>query len=286
MTTDNFYLQQSESSKVSAEFAAMFSDKPDEIVRKVCGLIYHPWETSPENFDDNNYPIYRSVAEIETTIAEFKKLVSTLRNKDIHYPIPGDCSAFSALTTSILREKGIPARSRKGFTIYFAHDFYSHHWVTEFKNSEGKWQLADSNMNKPLIKTGEFIDAATAWKMVRDSGSDPSLFGLNFGEDKIYSGLSHLVSALISDMYGLLKDELKVHLNDDICPDLLNDSRKDSYSPDELQQLDRLADAILAEDLETLKQTYEYMEKTHKLSVPSKAQNVFIKPMENSHDDR
>ncbi len=283
MTTDNFYLQQSESSKVSAEFAAMFSDKPDEIVKKVRSLIYHRWETYPENFDDNSYPIYRSVAEIENAIMEFKKLVSNLKNKDIHYPIPGDCSAFSALTTSILREKGIPARSRMGFTIYFARNFYSRHWITEFKNSEGKWQIADSNMNKPLIKTGEFIDAATAWKMVRNFGLDPSLFGIKIDEDNIFSGLWQLGGCLICDMYGLMKNELKSHCNDEIC-DLVKGGTE--YSPDELQQLDRLADAILAEDLETLKQTYEYMEKTHKLSVPSKAQNVFIKPMENSRDNR
>ncbi len=286
MTTDVFYLQQSETSKVSAEFAAMFSDKPDEIVKKVRSLIYHPWETTSENFNDNNYPIYRSGKEIENTIKAFSKTTNTLTNKNIYWPIPGDCAVFSSLTTAVLREKGIPARSRCGFAIYFARDFYSGHWISEFKNSEGKWQKADSNINKHLIKTGEFIDSASAWKMVRNFDFDPSLFGLKFGENEIYSGFNHLAGTLIRDMYGLLKDELKTHGSDDMCPTLLNESHKYSYSPDEFTQLDKLADAILAEDLETLKQTYEYMEKTHQLSVLTKAQNVFIKPMENSRDDR
>ena len=61
----------------------------------------------------------------------------------------GLCRDFAVFMTSILRYKGIPARTRAGFGCYFVWEppYRGDHWVTEYWDAEEAcWRLIDANI--------------------------------------------------------------------------------------------------------------------------------------------
>jgi hypothetical protein len=103
----------------------------------------------------------------------------------------GVCRHFTLLHVAMLRSRGIPARSRCGFGVYFESGKYLDHWVTEYWN-EGKkcWVLFDAQIDerqRELFKIGfetadvprdQFVVAGDAWSLCRGGKADPSAFGI------------------------------------------------------------------------------------------------------------
>ena len=88
------------------------------------------------------------------------------------------------LLCSILREQGIPARTRCGFATYFQGGWFEDHWICEYWNyQEKRWMRVDSQIDDIKLVSlsidrnkinffdlpkGVFFPAGVLWKLYRD----------------------------------------------------------------------------------------------------------------------
>jgi len=123
----------------------------------------------------------------------------------------GNCRDFTLLTVSMLREKGIPARSRCGFGTYFIPGHFEDHWVFEYWDSaRERWVMADAQMDDlqqealklkfdPLdMPPGAFVTGGEAWLMARRGEADPDCFGIFE-----YKGMDFIKGNLLRDLAAL-----------------------------------------------------------------------------------
>jgi len=103
----------------------------------------------------------------------------------------GNCRDFSLMLTSILRDQGVPARSRCGFGAYFLPGHFEDHWVCEYWNADqNRWVLVDAQLDEfqcqalqvnfnPLdVPRDQFVVAGQAWQMCRQGDVDAQQFGI------------------------------------------------------------------------------------------------------------
>lgn len=159
------------------------------------------------------------------------------------------CRYISVLTVSILKSKGIPARSRSGFAPYFrlTSGKSTDHWVNQYWNkSEERWVtididilLEDTSLNPFDIPAEEFDFAADVWLGVRKGELDQSHFVSSAG----YCGLPAIVEALFQDFHCLMNNEiLYTHFPEYIY------GRLNEASLEELSEIDALAELMLGPD--------------------------------------
>lgn len=128
----------------------------------------------------------------------------------------GNCRDFTVLTVSMLREKGIPARSRCGFGTYFIPGHFEDHWVLEYWDAAREsWVMADAQMDDlqqealkldfdPLdMPPGAFVTGGEAWLMARRGEADPDCFGIFE-----YKGMDFIKGNLLRDLAALNKFEV------------------------------------------------------------------------------
>ncbi len=156
------------------------------------------------------------------------------------------CRDFSLLLCAVLREKGIPARIRCGFSRYLTPGRFEDHWVCEYwHNLELRWVMVDAQLDevhsevlnfkfdKYDVPPSEFIFAGKAWQLCRSQQESLEKFGIfNLG------GLSFIKGNLIRDLYALIKVEL---LAWDTGWGILKDATQSIESEEELELLDELA---------------------------------------------
>jgi hypothetical protein len=136
----------------------------------------------------------------------------------------GCCREFATLFCAILRQKGIPARSRCGFGAYFAPGYYEDHWICEYWDYEADhWVKVDPQMDpfqqsylqlefSPLdIPDEQFLVSGKAWKLCRSGALDAQRCGisanpLDFGLEALY-GLWFVRGNLLRDFAALNKVE-------------------------------------------------------------------------------
>lgn len=228
---NSYYLTQSDTSNISKNFADKFSNNPNEIIMQVRKRLIHPCECR-FNINAENWP--------ETPTA--KDIEKTLTKQEFAF---GICRAFTLLCVAIMRAKNIPARSRCGFASYFAPGFYEDHWVLEYMQNS-QWKLADAQKMKLELKTGEFINGAIAWQLVRKYRFDADLFGFSGNDDFSGKGLYYVIGNMIRDASGLLKSELSYQDPTNLI------KKSQNLSKDDLAKLDKISDMILADDIEGL----------------------------------
>jgi hypothetical protein len=133
----------------------------------------------------------------------------------------GCCRDFTLLTIAALRRRGIPARSRVGFSPYFAEDWNYDHVVAEYWNGR-RWVLADAQLEPAdyPFDTADlplFVTAAQAWTAHRRGlidadryGVDPALpfRGHQFLLDNVLLEVAHRQcdEALLWDQWGAITD--------------------------------------------------------------------------------
>lgn len=101
--------------------------------------------------------------------------------------VAGCCRDHALLAVAALREQGIPARVRIGFTGYFGPDFRGDHVVAEWWNGD-RWQRFDPELEPGTrdfdvrdLATGEgspFETAAEVWAGYRAGRLDPMRYGV------------------------------------------------------------------------------------------------------------
>ncbi|GLY04655.1 MULTISPECIES: transglutaminase-like domain-containing protein [Actinoplanes] len=104
--------------------------------------------------------------------------------------IVGCCRDFTLLAVSILRARGIPARSRIGFADYLEAGFHGDHVIAEYHDGS-RWIATDAQLDPAAgfpvdvadvpLAPGGFRTAAQAWRSIRRGEEDPALFGVGRG---------------------------------------------------------------------------------------------------------
>ena len=241
------------------EHASMFSDLPDEVpalCKVVQGLLIHEgWARAygvsmPEN--RNLESSIRMVSKKMDRILELndRPLIDPRSAEQRLFSI---CRDFALLLTTMLRQKGIPARVRYGFATYFFPPNtvgYGDHVVTEYWNSqEQRWVLVDAQLDELQCKAVHisfdpcdvprevYLTADVAWQRCRNKEVDPK----NFGFLPDYTGMWYVKGHLARDIAALNKVEL-------LCWDYWGIFERRDYdlSDDDLQLLDQSAKLSLA----------------------------------------
>ena len=200
-----------------AQYTHLYEELPhdvEDISRVVQGLVLH-------YFGDKwlyNYPPERTV-EIDTRyVPSIIERLMEMDARPLEEPRTPDtrfigcCRDFTALAVSMLRQAGVPARSRHGFADYFEPGYYIDHVVVEFWNGTA-WQLCDSQIdpqyfNLPVrdVPRDRFIVGGLAWQMCRAGKADPDLFGL--GSVVPLKGWAFIRSRMMQDLAALNKTEM------------------------------------------------------------------------------
>jgi hypothetical protein len=121
---------------------------------------------------------------------------------------------------SVLREQGVPARMRVGYSRYTSGpDRYDNHFVCEYHNGK-RWVLLDAQMDEAQRKLhaldfdttdlppGKFITATEAWKGARNGTLNVDLLGVNGPKGWESQGWKTLQIDMLADSWALNKVEL------------------------------------------------------------------------------
>ena len=128
------------------------------------------------------------------------------------------CNAFALMLVTMLRAKGVPARSRCGFAAYFNPPNFEDHWVCEYWDAqERRWRLADPQIDDVWrrrldirfdtldLPRAQFLTASDAWRRCRSGEADEQQFGISFAGLR---GLWFVAGSLVRDMAALNKMEM------------------------------------------------------------------------------
>jgi hypothetical protein len=128
------------------------------------------------------------------------------------------CNSFALMLVTMLRAKGVPARSRCGFAAYFNPPNFEDHWVCEYWDAQDRrWRLADSQIDdvwRARLKIGcdtldlprtQFLTASDAWRRCRSGEVDEQRFGISFAGLR---GLWFVAGNLVRDLAALNKVEM------------------------------------------------------------------------------
>jgi hypothetical protein len=128
------------------------------------------------------------------------------------------CNSFALMLVTMLRAKGVPARSRCGFAAYFNPPNFEDHWVCEYWDAQDRrWRLADPQIDdvwRARLKIGcdtldlprtQFLTASEAWRRCRSGEADEQQFGISFAGLR---GLWFVAGSLVRDVAALNKMEM------------------------------------------------------------------------------
>ena len=248
----NFYKSHSPYSRVD-DFEEVIQDIPLN-VEAICSfvqnnLIHSYWINHYGiKIDDHTRLTEMQIRHVNEILkkSESKSGASLIEMHGPGQKVISICRDFALLLCSVLREKGIPARVRCGFSKYLVPDRFEDHWICEYwQVDEQRWIMVDAQLDdlhfeilnfkfdKYDIPKSEFIYAGEAWKLCREQKEDPNEFGI-FD----LNGFSFIKGNIIRDLYALRKIELMAW---DTGWGILKDSSQTIDSKSELKVLDELA---------------------------------------------
>jgi hypothetical protein len=232
-----------------------FPDDIGELCHAIQGLVIHIcW------MDRYGAQTPKERREKEVNLRAFERQLKAIIEMDyrplsIKRPMEkrlvGNCRDFTLFFVSILRHKGIPARARCGFGVYFMPGKYEDHWVAEYWDDKAnRWVMVDAQLDdfqkeKLAIQfdpqdmaPGMFITGGEAWRKCREGKSDPMQFGIFE-----MRGLDFIGGDLVRDFLALNKVEI---LPWDDWPAIK--SQKD-FTQDLLALLDHMAELTNSPDI-------------------------------------
>jgi len=249
------------------EYAAWVKELPSDIAslrRASSHLVFHYWAGG--DFAANGVPEERA-AEIDTRyVDDILRLLHERSDAPLSAPrepaerFVGCCRDHTALLVSFARAHGIPARTRVGFSGYFAPGWWMDHVVAEIWDAEqNRWRLVEAQVPADYrdAETGDvlpvmdvprdrFLTGADAWRAARAGTLDHERFVVNPElEEPFLRSWPYLAHNLVLDLaalgsremvlwdeYGLLAapladtdlellDELAAAISDDVDPELV-----------------------------------------------------------------
>ncbi len=135
--------------------------------------------------------------------------------------VVGTCRHFAVLATTFLRATGTPARGRCGFATYFVPPKKVDHWIVEYRHAwEERWVRIDpeyvgkatpSESRPEDLRSGEFLTAGEAWRLIRsgrEEGMDFGVFGTeNWGRGEVRGNAMRDLASLYRKIEMLPWDE-------------------------------------------------------------------------------
>jgi hypothetical protein len=229
----SWYAEQAPMTRLGELSAVAHSDDRGELAARIQGLVIHPFHAYRYGVklgaDAERQLQNRSARQILDEVLAIDPAPLDARRPPEKRTV-GNCRHFTTLFTAMLRERGIPARSRCGFGTYFQSDKKEDHWVTEvWSEAEGRWLLADAQIDAiqreqmeitvDTLDLGreEFWVAGQAWLRCRSGEESPEdfgildMWGLWFVRDNLLRDLAALckVELLPWDSWGQMETDVK-----------------------------------------------------------------------------
>ncbi|MET7865332.1 transglutaminase domain-containing protein [Micromonospora taraxaci] len=142
--------------------------------------------------------------------------------------VAGCCRDHTMLSVAVLRQHGIPSRSRVGFASYFVPGWHHDHVLVEYWDGR-RWVWADPELDPAGDwgfdgydidpKAGLFDSAARVWSAYRAGSIDPEVYGVSpelpirgdwFIHDYVLIELAHRQKdeLLLWDRFGAMTEDL------------------------------------------------------------------------------
>jgi hypothetical protein len=121
--------------------------------------------------------------------------------------VVGTCRHFALLRCAFLRNRGIAARVRCGFATYFQAGQGLDHWVTDYRDEDGRWVRIDTEIlggtvldNPEALRSREVLTGSEAWVALRRGEIDAERFGVhgtgNWGASEVRGNAVRDLAAL------------------------------------------------------------------------------------------
>ncbi|GIG19635.1 hypothetical protein Cch01nite_03590 [Cellulomonas chitinilytica] len=180
---------------------------------------------------------------------------SLTADRPVHDRVAGCCRDHSLFAVAVLREHGIPARTRVGFAGYFEGGFHHDHVVAELWDGD-RWVRFDPELdpvNGPVggpqpwgfdiddMPTGPgapFQTAAEVWQQVRAGTVDPSVYGVDASMPEL-CGAEFVRGYVVEELAHRQREELLLW---DVWGDTVPRDLADGLPPEE--EVDALVDEV------------------------------------------
>lgn len=130
--------------------------------------------------------------------------------------LAGCCRDHTLLAVAVLREHGVPARSRVGFAGYFRPDFHADHVVVERWDGD-RWVRSDSELSQedfafdvrdmPTGPGAPFETAAEVWLAARAGELDPATYGVDPAMPEL-TGMPFLLGEVFLELAHREREEI------------------------------------------------------------------------------
>jgi len=232
----------------------------DELRRVVQGLILHRDWAPVYGVTGDDLRIgeqnLRSTAEVFARVLELRDEPITVPRAPIDRVL-GICRHFALVHTALLRDQGVPARVRCGFSNYFDPTKWFDHWITERWDGD-RWVRDDPQVDGVQAKIvpldfdpydqppGKFLTGSEAWIAARAGDIDANRFGIfdmwgiGFISGNVISDFACLnqVELLPWDAWGMMTGP------------------HDALTDDAIAVLDDVAALATADELDAIRERY------------------------------
>jgi transglutaminase superfamily protein len=190
-----------------------------DLCHVVQGLVVHPflahlYGLAPQSLRQDELQVRHASQMLDRILALDANPLSEARPPERRFV--GNCRHFTVLLCALLRARGVPARARCGFGLWFNPPGYEDHWVCEvWDEARGLWYLVDAQLDAiqckafrlsfdPLdVPRTQFLVAGDAWQRCRRGQAEPQRFGI-----LDIRGLWFVRGNLVRDLAACAKREL------------------------------------------------------------------------------
>ncbi|GII97845.1 transglutaminase superfamily protein [Sediminihabitans luteus] len=168
---------------------AALSPDPLAIHRSACAVVVHYRAGDPVLTDEQRTDIDGRWLETTLDRAVARRPGPLVVAREAAQEVAGCCRDHTLFALGVLREHGVPARSRVGFAGYFVPGFHHDHVIAE-RWDGARWVRFDPELTPgadwdfdvqdvPVGVGSPFETAAEAWRAIRAGAADPSSYGVD-----------------------------------------------------------------------------------------------------------
>jgi hypothetical protein len=165
--------------------------------------------------------------------------------------LQGCCRDHTLFAIAVLRQHGVPARSRVGFAGYFDPEWHHDHVVAEYWDGErwrrfdpeidAAWNLLPDPLDLEIGERAPFQSAAQVFSLMQSGELDPASYGVTPGD--VFSGERFVVAEVFYELAHRYGDEVLLWDGWGAVPSVAR-----PIEPEVLTLVGEVADLLLAAD--------------------------------------